>query len=115
MAIILTPIEANESIPAGQYDAVFHGIEQAETSKGQAYKWMWQADNGMSIYDFTDVVQPTKANKVGRWLSALTGKPLAFGQPTDPDAYVGKRYKLIVSPAPSGDKTRLETFFALNA
>jgi len=106
----LTVIKSGGSVPAGAYQSVFSGVESVENEYGKGYRWTFQTDDGKQIVGFSDRERPpTTGNKTGRWLAALSGKPLSDGLDVDTDAYVGKRYMVIVQDTGEG-KTRLETF-----
>ncbi len=113
---MLFTIQASTSdgVPAGTYRAKFKEVSPLTTKNGNAYRWVFQADDGKTISALSDAENPpTTKNKTGRWLSALSGKPLTAGVSVNPTDYVGRNYLVIVSPAENG-KTKLETFSALN-
>ena len=103
---------ANEPIAPGTYHATFNGVTPLETSKGHAYRWEFVTNEGKIISGLSDATNPpTVKNKTGKWLCALSGKPLTAGVQVDPDLYKGKKYFLVVEAHESGGK--LNTFSPL--
>lgn len=102
----------NESVPPGHYIATYNGVELHPVKKGTpeegvAYKWTFTITEdgdyrGRRITDLSDNVNPTTANKLGRLLCGLAGKPLAVGTQVDPKDYVGGTYMVIVAPNKAG-------------
>lgn len=110
--MLLTIQSSNDGVPAGKYEAKFVELSEIETSKGKAWRWAFVTDNGQTISGLSDRESgPTVKNKTGRWLAALSGKPLQNGVSVDPAHYVGKRFFCIVSAKENG--TTLETFTPL--
>jgi len=111
--MLLTIQSSNEGVPAGHYKAKFDELGEIETSKGKAWRWVFKSEDGLTISGLSDRESPpTTKNKTGRWLSALSDKPLQKGVSVDPTEYVGKRYLCIVTAKENG--TTLETFTPLN-
>jgi hypothetical protein len=113
---LLTIKASNENIPAGSHKATFRGIEQIEVSRqaGKEPAWRWvfyDAANDRTITGISDYTKPTTNNKFGRWLAALSGKPLSDGTAVNTDDYIGKEYVLIV--VDKDGKTALNTFARL--
>jgi hypothetical protein len=103
-----------DGVPPGTYQGVFDSFDcELETSKGKAIRWAFKADDGRTIDGISDrESKPTTKNKTGRWLAAISGKPLTVGTAVDPTQYIGKRYLLIVSDG-GGGKGKLDTFSRL--
>lgn len=103
-----------DDVPAGAYKAIFEAITPTETCKGEAFRWAFQATDGdhkgKTISDLSDR-RVTTLNKTGRWLSALSGKPLADGTQANPDDYVGKQYLVIVEV--KNERSKIATFTPL--
>ncbi len=59
-----------EQVPQGGHQAVFESVTEYETSKGQAYRWVFKTDSGKIISGFAGEPgkTPTLKNKFGRWL-----------------------------------------------
>lgn len=113
MALLTIQTSAAETVPVGTYPVSFSKFSELETSKGRAYRWEFKADDGRLISGLSDANgPPTTQNKTGRWLAALSGKPLTSGVAVNPDEYIGRRYFAIVAPNGNGG-TKLETFSAL--
>ena len=107
---LMTIKASGDLVKPGQYQTTFKGIESQETENGPAIRWIFETDNGQRISGLTDL-GPTTKNKPGRWLSALSGKPISDGISVNTDDYIGKRYLVIVQPYK--DSSRIETFVAL--
>lgn len=111
--MLLTIQDSYESVPAGAHQAAFTGMKPTETTNGKAYRWSFRTDDGKEISGLSDAESPpTTRNKTGRWLCALSTKPLQAGVQVDPEQYVGKRYLVMVAAAPD-NRTKLETFSAI--
>jgi hypothetical protein len=107
--MLFTIVPSFEQVPPGSYPSSFVEIQQIETSKGKAFKWVFKTEDGKFVSGLTDgESSPSPKNKMGRWLSALSGKPLASGLAVNTDPFIGKKYLCIVAGAESGP--RLETF-----
>jgi hypothetical protein len=104
-----------EDVPAGAHKAVFRGITPTETCKGEAYRWVFEVVDGdlkgKTASDLSDR-KVTTMNKTGRWLCALSGKPLADGTEVNPEDYVGKKYLVIVEAKENG-RNKIATFTPL--
>jgi len=104
-----------EEVPCGAHRVVFKGLTPLETSKGEAYRWTFEVVDGdlkgKTASDLSDR-KVTTLNKTGRWLCALSGKPLADGTQINPDDYVGKKY-LVVVEAKEGGRNKIATFTPL--
>jgi hypothetical protein len=112
---LMTIGTSGNSLPVGAHQATFLGLSQENNKEGKPmFVWNFEAD-GKAVKGFTDAGQPTDGNKLGRWLCGLAGKPLKAGDSYDPDTYIGKRYMLIVTPAKSGNGTRIDTFTPMSA
>jgi hypothetical protein len=101
-----------EDVPAGAHQAVFKGITPTETCKGEAFRWNFEVVEGnfkgKMASDLSDR-KTTTMNKTGRWLCALSGKPLADGTVVNPDDYVGRKYLVIVEAKENG-RNKIATF-----
>jgi hypothetical protein len=88
-----------EELPPGAYKAAFKSITPTETSKGEAYRWLFEVfegdQKGKTISDLSDR-KITTANKTGRWAAALAGKSPADESQINPDDYAGKKYLVIL-------------------
>jgi len=107
----------NYNVPCGTYTAKFTDLEKIPTSRGQAWKWKFEIDEGelakTKVSELSDAdSRATTANKTGRFLMALTSKSLKDGDTINPAEYIGRRYLLVVSPKGS-DKTQIATFSSL--
>lgn len=104
-----------EDAPPGAHKASFTGITPTETVKGEAFRWAFEATEGSHkgkvISDLSDR-KVTTLNKTGRWLSALSGKPLADGTTVNPHDYIGKQYLVIVE-SKEGGRSKIATFTPL--
>ena len=103
--------ESAGKIPAGMYHGTFMGISKPkEYEHGMSIQWHFKLDSGQKLLGFTSCDNPpTTQNKLGRWLSAISGKPLAGDTVVSPADYAGNRYVLSVI-ASGHDKTKLDTF-----
>jgi hypothetical protein len=107
--VILTIQPSYEEIPSGSYKTSFVEIAELETSKGKAFRWVFKSEDGKIISGLSDAEHaPSPKNKTGRWIAALSGKPLTTGLAVNPKDYAGKKYLCIVAAGENG--TRLETF-----
>ncbi|MFO0881415.1 MAG: hypothetical protein U0840_29295 [Gemmataceae bacterium] len=96
-------------VPAGNYKALFDGIEaqQANTEKGYGpgirfrFKLLEGTQAG-AIASRVTGTSPTPTNACGKMLAALLGRPLAPGENIDLQSYVGKTYLIIVEPSQGG-------------
>jgi hypothetical protein len=112
MLLTIQPSNTFSEVPPGNYPSKFEGVSEIETQKGKALRWLFKADDGKSISALSDAESaPTPNNKTGRWLTALTGKPLTPGMSVDPSEFIGKRYFVIVASV--NGKSRVETFAAM--
>jgi hypothetical protein len=107
--MLVTIKSSSVGLGVGNHKASFVGIEATTTVKGAAWRWKFRTDDGQDVGYFSGDV-PSSLNKAGRWLSALSGKPV--GVPIQTDDYVGKRYLLIITNGENGG-TKLETFTAI--
>ena len=98
-----------EPVPAGAHNAIFKELKRIETQYGGRYQWLFELNDGRSISAFSAVQAPTTKNKTGRFLAALSGKPLAAGTAVNPADYIGMEYMVIVVPSDNGG-TKLEMF-----
>ena len=100
-----------DGVPAGTYQAEFAEFNhELETSNGKAIRWAFTTDDGRTVSGLSDRESPpTTKNKTGRWLAAISGKPLTAGVEVDPTDYIGQRYLLIVADKGNGIG-KLETF-----
>lgn len=109
---LLTIKTSNEYVPVGTYKGTFQGLEEVTNDHGNAWRWVFQLDDGRTLTGISDRDKPpTPKNKTGRWLSALSKKPLSDGVSVDTDAFVGKTYLLIVADN-GNERTKLDTFSA---
>jgi hypothetical protein len=112
----IDPSARYEAIPAGTYKATFQGLEPTETANGQAIRWKFKVTEGpMAGKLISELSDPhaTTGNKTGRFLVALSGKPLEGGVKVEPPQYVDRLYLVIVEPK-EGGKSKVATFTALN-
>ena len=104
-----------EEVPVAAYKSVFRGLTPTETSKGEAFRWVFEVfegeHKGKTISDLSDRKAAT-LNKTGRWLCALSGKSLVDGTEVNPDDYVGKKYLVIVEAKENGHN-KVATFTPL--
>jgi hypothetical protein len=101
----------DDSVPEGNYEAVFVGYEQRTHEEyGEGYRWEWEITNGpqkgKAVYRTTPL-KPTTRNACGAVLAALGAQSQGDGVQVNPDAYVGKAYLIIVKKSPSGKGTRV--------
>jgi hypothetical protein len=119
MKMVLLTIKKTtyDEVPAGAHKAKFKGITPTETCKGEAYRWSFEVlegdYRGKVASDLSDR-KVTTMNKTGRWLSALSGKPLADGTEANPDDYIGKTYLVIIEAKENG-KNKIATFTPMPA
>ena len=62
--------------PVGTFGATIAGLSLEEGVYGVTTKFGFGTDSG-EIYGFASGVEFTRANKLGRWISAILGTPLA--------------------------------------
>jgi hypothetical protein len=109
---LLTITASADNWPVGNYKTKFQGIENLETDKGAAYRWIFRTADGKTITALSDAVHPpTVKNKTGRWLSALSGKPLTAGVNVQTDDFIGKDYLVVMESY--NDSTRVALFTAI--
>jgi hypothetical protein len=103
----------SDCLPAGTYNAKFVSVEECLTNgkEGKAWKWTFKTKDGNTIIGFSDIPPRTPKNKVSKWLSCLSKKPLKEDLSINTDDYIDKEYLLIL--VPNGEKTKLEMFSAL--
>jgi hypothetical protein len=118
--MLFTVTNAFECVPAGIYKGEFVSVEETTTSKGKAWRWKFKITDakasGKIVCELSDGERPASpANKTGRFLAALIGKPVADGDSVNPDDYIGKAYMLVIEPKPNAKpgETRLTTFSAI--
>jgi hypothetical protein len=101
-----------EAPAPGTYKGTFKTIDEIETQKGDAYRWVFDDVENVSsgvISGLSDANSPaTVKNRTGRWLAALAGRSIVDAA-VDPTDYVGKKYLLIVNA-----DGKLETFSKLD-
>jgi hypothetical protein len=101
-------------VPAGSYNGTFAGIEAQPENKEKGYpagiRWKFIIDAGPHAGQTASRITgttPSPKNGCGKMLSGLIGRALKEGEQIDPDAYIGKRYLLVVA-AGQGGGTRVE-------
>ncbi|SRR5579871_2024141 len=101
-------------VPAGSYTGTFVGIEAQPENKEKGYpagiRWKFAIDAGPHAAQTASRVTggtPSPKNSCGKMLSGLIGRALKEGEQVDPDAYLGKRYMLVVATGQGGG-TRVE-------
>jgi hypothetical protein len=115
MPLLTITSSTYDTVPAGTYKAKFKEFqENVETSRGKAYRWRFTITEGkhagVNVSELSDAGSlPSTKNKTGRFLVAISGKPLADGTEVDPDHYVGRPYLLIVEPKENGG-SKITTF-----
>lgn len=100
-----------ESVPAGTYsDAVFRGIEEFESNKGEKLlRWKFEI-NGVQVNSISGQTDPTVTNKFGKYLCGISGQPLAVGTEIgDPNDYIGRRYFVVVVANEKGSQVDMFT------
>ena len=120
MPLLTITSSSYDNVPAGTYKAKFKEFQQdIETSKGKAYRWKFTITEGKyagtNVSELSDAGSlPSTKNKTGRFLVAISGKPLAHGTAVDPDDYVGRPYLVIVEPKDDKGGTKITTFSPLS-
>jgi hypothetical protein len=101
-------------VPAGEYTATFAGIEpqaaNVEKGYGAGIRWKFTIDAGAQQGQMSSRITspaPTLRNSCGKMLTGLIGRPLADRESADPNAYLGKRYRILVGVG-QGNGTRVE-------
>jgi hypothetical protein len=89
-----------------QYVAKLVGAEQKSGFNGKpGLLWQFEVVSGpfakSKAAGMTDL-EPTAANKTGRFLAGITGKPLVVEQEIDLQAFVGKTYLIGVEMTDKG-------------
>jgi hypothetical protein len=105
------------AIPPGGYTATLTAIEPVDTPNAkfakEGYRWTWTVASGkltgQTVTGITDRANPRNTNKLGQWLSALTGKPLSAGMAITLAEYVGRTYLVTVT----GDRGNVASFAAI--
>jgi len=110
----LAKSQTYSDVKPGMYHCLFVSLTPLETSKGKALRWEFKDEkSGIIISDLSDAnTGPNDRNKTGRWLCALSSKPLEAETNIVPLDYVGKRYMVIVEAKAEG-KTKISTFTAI--
>lgn len=98
-----------EALPAGNYNAIFRGVEKFVSKDGDnLLRWKFDSD-GKTISDVTGSDSPRVSNRLGKFLCNMANKSLVAGtEVEDPSVYVGRKYFLIVSATAKGN--RIEAF-----
>lgn len=104
--------------PAGNYRAVFEGVEQTTHEQyGEGLRWKWKVIDGPQtgvIATRTTSPKPTTGNAAGKLIAAMTGATLASGQKASVRECVGKTFLISVQATASGNgSTRVETAMPL--
>jgi len=98
-------------VPAGSYLAAFLGVEATNNEFGDGLRWQFEVAAGPSKGSKTSRTtsqSPTPKNACGKMLAGLSGKPLIPGEDHDVEAYVGKKFIIVVVNTDSGG-TRVES------
>jgi hypothetical protein len=101
-------------LPPANYVATFEGTEEMppHPDYGESCKLVFRVKGGPHDGKRTSVIvstgedkPATPANKLGRMLSGLTGKPIECGVEIDVEEYVGQTYFIKVEDTPNGKST----------
>jgi hypothetical protein len=93
-------------VPPNSYIAKFKGVEQKPGFEGKP-GLLWTCEvasgpfTGSKATGFTPL-EPTAANKCGRFLAGIVGKMPGLGESVDLSAYVGKPYLIVVEATDKG-------------
>jgi hypothetical protein len=107
------------TVPIGNYVGKFMGLETVpenpERKFGPGVRWRFAIDTGPhegQVVSRITGTTPSVKNGCGKMLSGLLGRPLQVGEQVDPDAYVGKRFMIVVAAAQE-NSTRVEAVVPL--
>jgi hypothetical protein len=99
--------------PAGVYKAVFSGVDQTTHDEyGLGVKFSMTVSGGPhdgKVSCRTTRPVPSATNVCGRLIASIIGRPMAPGENIDLGPYVGKIFTIVVTDAPNGKGTRLES------
>jgi hypothetical protein len=110
-------VKDSGGVPAGIYkNAIFEGIEPVpanlEKDYKPAYKFTFKIVEGPHAGALATRVpggeRPTTRNGLGKFLSEMTGQPLANGVDYDVEPLIGKPFTLVVKQSDGGG-TRVDT------
>jgi hypothetical protein len=99
-------------VPPGSYVARFLGAEPRESQFGPGLLWQFEVASGQQAgAKATGMTgsEPTAQNKCGRFLAAITGKPLSVGESVDLTAFVGRPYLIVVEKNDKGSRVATVT------
>ncbi|WP_236621268.1 hypothetical protein, partial [Rhodopirellula sallentina] len=67
-----------DGVSPGNYEATFSAFDDSiETSNGKAIRWVFTLSDDRIVSGISDrEAPPTTKNKTGRWLAAISGRPL---------------------------------------
>lgn len=101
------------SVPAGSYDAIFHGVAEKSFTFGDCLIWSFLIEggdhDGREVAGFSGVT-PTLKSRCGQFLAALVGDAPRPGRSINPDDHIGKLYRVKVDLADNGESTRVVDF-----
>jgi hypothetical protein len=108
-------------VPVGSYTAEFVGFENQPENKEKGYgaglRWKFVIESGPQAGQVASRITqplPTTKNSCGKILAGLLGRALRDGEQVDPDAFVGKRYMIVVAAGQNGG-TRVEAIVPVGA
>lgn len=117
MSVVEFEISAGSGPPAGNYKAVFTGVEATtHESYGEGLRFSWTITDGPqkgAVASRGTGNKPSPANAAGKVIAALTGQTLAGGAKVSLASCVGQAYLVTVAQSPSGTGTRVETCIRL--
>jgi hypothetical protein len=108
-------------VPVGNYVATFAGYENQPENKEKGYgmglRWKFAIADGPQAGQITSRITsptPTTKNTCGKMLVGLLGRALRDGEQIDPDAFIGKKYMIVVAAGQNGG-TRVEAVVPMGA
>lgn len=100
-----------DSVAPGNYkDAIFKGVEEFESSKGdKLFRWKFEI-NGVQVNSISGTTAPTTKNKLGKFLCAISNQPPVEGTEIgDPNGFIGKKYFVVVTATEKGSQVEMFT------
>jgi hypothetical protein len=102
------------SVPVGSYTGRFAGLEEVAENQEKKYaagiRWRFVIDagpyEGQTVSRVTGPA-PSVKNTCGKVLSGMVGRALKENEQIDTDAFLGRRYMLVVAAGQEGG-TRVE-------
>jgi hypothetical protein len=97
-----TEVTAYTGLGEGPHAIVVTGMERKVAKAGGDYiRWEFSDEEGKTA-SANSAIEITPGNKTGKWLAALTGRPVVVGEKRDPREAVGRPGNIFIEINPEG-------------